>query len=111
MSDTSPSETPPSETGLLGLPEAARRLGVPVRALRRAIRAGRIAAPPHLTATATLPAEWLATAQAAVEAQPGAFSAASRPKVPAFARYEGTSAWRKYPNRVREYARFLATAG
>ena len=108
------SDTPPSDAGPLGLPEAARRLGVPVRALRRAIRSGRIAAPPGqaaITATATLPAEWLASAQAAVEAQPGAFSAASRPKVPAFARYEGTSAWRKYPNRVREYARFRAAAG
>ncbi len=38
--------------------------------------------------------------------------AASRPvarqKVPPFARYEGTSAWRKYHRRAREYARFLA---
>ena len=33
-----------------------------------------------------------------------------RQKVSAFARYEGTSAWRKYPNRVREYARFRAAA-
>lgn len=31
-----------------------------------------------------------------------------RPKVPAFARYEGTSAWRKYRRRVRAYARFRA---
>ena len=34
----------------------------------------------------------------------------SRQKVPAFARYEGTSAWRKYRRRVREYARFQAAA-
>ena len=33
-----------------------------------------------------------------------------RQKVPAFARYEGTSAWRKYPRRAREYARFRAAA-
>ena len=33
---------------------------------------------------------------------------ASRQKVPAFARYEGTSAWRKDRKRVREYARFRA---
>ena len=45
-------------------------------------------------------------------AQPGAarrFSAA-RPKVPPFARYEGTSAWRKDRRRVRAYARFQAAA-
>lgn len=35
---------------------------------------------------------------------------ARRPKVPAFARYVGTSAWRKDRRRVREYARFLAAA-
>lgn len=34
--------------------------------------------------------------------------AASSQKVPAFARYEGTSAWRKDRNRAREYARFRA---
>ena len=33
----------------------------------------------------------------------------SRKKVPAFARYEGTSAWRKDRRRVRAYARFKAT--
>ncbi len=31
-------------------------------------------------------------------------------KVPSFARYEGTSAWPKNRRRVREYARFRATA-
>ena len=35
---------------------------------------------------------------------------ASRQKVPPFARYEGTSAWRKDRRRVREYARFRAAA-
>jgi hypothetical protein len=35
---------------------------------------------------------------------------APRQKVPAFARYEGTSAWRKNRRRVREYARFRAAA-
>jgi hypothetical protein len=29
-------------------------------------------------------------------------------KVPPFARYKGTSAWRKYRRRAREYARFRA---
>lgn len=31
-------------------------------------------------------------------------------KVPPFARYKGTSAWRKDRKRAREYARFLAAA-
>ncbi len=35
---------------------------------------------------------------------------ASRQKVPPFARYRGTSAWRKDRRRVREYARFRAAA-
>ena len=33
---------------------------------------------------------------------------APRQKVPPFARYEGTSAWRKNRRRVREYARYRA---
>ena len=33
---------------------------------------------------------------------------APRQKVPPFARYEGTSAWRKDRRRVRAYARFRA---
>jgi len=35
---------------------------------------------------------------------------APRQKVPPFARYEGTSAWKKNRRRVREYARFRAAA-
>jgi len=97
-----------SET--IGFPEAARRLGVPLRILRRAIRAGRIAAPKHLKATAALSAEWLAQTQAAVEASPKALSRSSPQKVPGFARYEGTSAWRKYRARVRAYEKFHARA-
>lgn len=31
-----------------------------------------------------------------------------RPKVPAFARYEGTSAWRKDRRKVRAFARHVA---
>ena len=34
--------------------------------------------------------------------------AAPRQKVPAFARYEGTSAWKKDRKRVRAYAAFKA---
>lgn len=41
-------------------------------------------------------------------AQPAARSRA-RPKVAPFARYKGTSAWRKDRRRVRAYALFLAT--
>jgi hypothetical protein len=99
-----------SDTTTLGFPDAARRLGVPVRVLRRAIRAGRIPAPPQQTATAVLPAEWLASARAAAKASPDALSRAIPQKVPAFARYEGTSAWHKHRNRVRNYAHFRAKA-
>jgi hypothetical protein len=100
MSDASP----------VGFPEAARRLGVPVRVLRRAIRAGRIPAPPQPGALAALPADWLARAREAVAASPKALTRAESRKVEPFARYEGTSAWRKYRNRVREYVSFRAAA-
>ncbi len=96
----------------LGFPEAARRLGVPVRVLRRAIRAGKIPAPPHhATATSVLPPEWLDRVEAALDAAPNALSRTIAQKVPPFARYRGTSAWRKYNNRVREHARFQAKVG
>jgi hypothetical protein len=97
-----------TDTTQLGLPDAARHLGVPLRVLRRAIRAGKIPAPAKLTATSTLPPDWLASALAAVEASPNALSRQPRQKVPAFARYEGTSAWHKHRVRVRAYARFRA---
>ena len=99
-----------TDTTTFGLPEAARRLGVPVRILRRAMRAGRIPAPANLTATVSLSAEWLSAVQAAAAASPKALSRNNQQKVPAFARYKGTSAWHKYPVRVREYARFRAAA-
>nr|WP_294555942.1 hypothetical protein [uncultured Rhodopila sp.] len=97
-----------TDTAQLGLPEAARHFGVPLRVLRRAIRAGKIPAPAKLTATSTLPPEWLASAKAAVEASPNALSRQPRQRVPAFARYEGTSAWHKHRVRVRAFARFRA---
>ena len=99
-----------SDTSFIGLPEAARRLGVSVRVLRRSIRSGHIPAPPGLTAVTPLTAEWLSRAQAEVAASPGLFSAARKQKIPAFARYEGTSAWHKYRRRVRAYARFRDAA-
>ena len=89
------------------LPEAARQLGVSLRVLRGAIRKGVIPAPPHMTATASLPPEWFDHAKTA--ASPAALRRTVQQKVPPFARYEGTSAWRKYPNRVREYNSFRAS--
>jgi hypothetical protein len=97
-----------TDTTTLGFPEAARRLGVPLRVLRAAIRDGRIPAPPHQAATAAIPAEWLDSAQAAAKAAPNALSRHPKQKIPAFARYEGTSAWHQFRVRVRAYARFRA---
>ncbi len=99
-----------SDTATMSLPEAARRLGVSVRVLRRAIRMGKVPAPAQLAATVPLTAEWLARVEAAVAASPKVFTSILPQKAPPFARYEGTSAWRKYPNRVREYARFQSEA-
>ncbi len=96
-----------TDSSNLGLPEAARRLGVSLRVLRGAMRAGKIPAPQHLTATSRLPAGWLEAAHDAIKQSPDAFSRTAQ-KVPAFARYHGTSAWRKYTNRVRAYAIFRA---
>lgn len=93
----------------MSFPEAARRLGVPIRILRRAIRAGTMPAPPAHGALALLPASWLGQAEAAVKASPKALSRAVPQAVPPFARYEGTSAWRKYRLRVKEYAAHQAT--
>jgi hypothetical protein len=102
-----------SESAVLGFPEAARRLGVPVRVLREAIRRGRVPAPPVAGALAALPADWMARVEAAIEASPGLLSRSvlqrgGAQSVPAFARYEGTSAWRKYRHRVRAFADFRA---
>ncbi len=98
-----------SDTAPLSLPDAARHFGVSIRALRAAIRAGTLPRPAHLTATSTLPPAWFASAEAAMEATPRAMARGLRQKVPAFARFEGTSAWRKYSRRAQEYARFRAT--
>ncbi len=99
-----------TDTSVLGFPEAARRLGVSLRVLRSAIRAGRLPAPPVQTATAVLPADWFASAEAAVKATPGTLTRAGHQKVPPFARYQGTSAWRKFGKRVHAYAQFRAAA-
>ncbi len=92
----------------MGLPEAARRLGVTIRVLRRAMRAGTIPASGRLTATTVLSPEWLASARTASEANPKSLRRGGKQKVPAFARYKGTSAWRKYTNRVRAFNAFRA---
>jgi hypothetical protein len=86
----------------LSLPAAASHLGVPVRVLRRAIRMGTVPAPAKLNALSLLSQEWFASVQLAVVANPKAFKVFPQ-KVPAFARYEGTSCFRKYRNRVREF--------
>lgn len=97
-----------SETSAVGLPEAARRLGVSVRVLRQAIRGGKVPSPGPLSAERGVSPAWVADAKAAIEATPGVVSRALLQKVSPFARYEGTSAWRKYRHRVRAYYRHLA---
>ncbi len=97
-----------SDTTTLGLPDAARGLGVSLRVLRHAIGTGKIPAPAALGATAAVSSEWLASAKAAVSADASALSRSFSQKVPAFARYKGTSAWTKYRVRVRAFARFRA---
>jgi hypothetical protein len=97
-----------SDTSIIGLPDAARGLGVSLRVLRHAIRTGKIPAPASLAATAALSPEWFASAKAAAAAEPAALNRSFKQKVPAFARYKGTSAWTQYHARVRAYAWFRA---
>ena len=97
-----------SNSAPIGLPEAARQLGVSLRTLRQVMRSGHVPSPPQHTATATLPDGWMEAASAALAAVPLADRRTLQQKVKPFARYEGTSAWRKYPRRVREYARYRA---
>jgi hypothetical protein len=97
-----------SETVKLGFPDAASHFGVSIRVLRQAIRSGKIPAPAQVNAVANLSHEWLESVQAAVKAFPHALSRRLPQRVPPFARYEGTSAWRKYASRVREFAHFQA---
>ncbi len=92
----------------LSFPAAAARLGVKPRILRSAIRAGKIPAPAALGALASISPEWIASVQEAATANTKLFSGIKKPKVPAFARYEGTSAWRKYTSRVRAFTAFRA---
>jgi hypothetical protein len=95
-----------TETTAISLPEAARHFGVSVRQLRLAIWKGRIPSPGDVTATTLLTSEWVGSVEKALEAEPQAFTGLFRQKEPAFARFEGTSAWQKYGHRAREYAKF-----
>ncbi len=96
----------------LGFPQAAQALGVSIRTLRQAIRNGKIPAPgANVTAVTTLTPEWLASVQQTAKASPDRFKDSGRPAVPAFARYEGTSAWRKFHRRVHAYNRNRTAAG
>jgi hypothetical protein len=100
-----------TETSKLGFPEAAKRLGVSIRILRQAIHDGKIPAPgAEVTAVSPLTREWLTGVQKTAKVSPEVFKHATRQKTPAFARYEGTSAWRKYRSRVREFYRAQAAA-
>ena len=93
-----------TSTSTIGFAKAAQTLGVSIRTLRHAIRTGKITAPgTGVSAVSTLDAEWLAGVQQTAKADRGVFKHSGKPAVPAFARYEGTSAWRKYPSRVRDY--------
>jgi hypothetical protein len=98
------------DTATIGFPEAASRFGVPIWVLRRAIRAGKIPAPADASAVAPLSEAWIASVLVALQETPTALSWHLKQRVPPFARYQGTSAWRKYASRVRDYNRFRAAA-
>lgn len=97
-----------TDAAIFGYSEAADRLGVSIGTLRRAIRAGRVPAPEVSGATAKLTGEWLSSVEAAAKEKPGVLNRAILQKTPPFAHYEGTSAWRKYRSRVRDYYDFHA---
>jgi hypothetical protein len=100
-----------SDISTMDFPGAASRLGVPVWVLRRAIRTGKIPAPAAVSAVAILSTAWLASVQAVMQDSPDVLNRRLPQRVPPFARYEGTSAWRKYASRVRDYAHFRAAKG
>ncbi len=92
------------------LQSAAQRLGVPVRSLRTAIRAGKLPAPPSLAATAAVPADWFAGVRSTLETSHDAVRNLRPRKVPAFARFEGTSFYTKFRVRARAYRAFKAAS-
>ncbi len=89
----------------LNLPAAARRLGVSVRILRKAIRLGNIQAPANINALTPLSHDWLTQTKATIAASPKALNVTPQ-KVAPFARFEGTSAYQPYPRKVRAYVAF-----
>ena len=76
--------------------EAAARLSVPLWVLRRSIFEGRVPAPPQNGALARVTAEWVQSVAAAAAADPAkVLSRTRRQAVKPFARYEGTSVWKR----------------
>ncbi len=100
-----------TSTSTLGFAQAAKSLGVSIRTLRRAIHDGKVPAPAGgVSATSALDAGWLNSVRRTASTTPGVFKHRDKQHVAAFARYEGTSAWRKYRRRVREYNAARAAA-
>lgn len=96
----------------IGFAQAAKALGVSISTLRQAIRSGKLPAPgSSVTAVSALTPEWLASAKQAATASPKMFKDRKPQKVPAFARYKGTSAWRKFHRRVHAFNLARAEAG
>ncbi len=76
--------------------EAAARLSVPLWVLRRSIFEGRVPAPPQKGALAHVTAEWVKSVAAAAAAEPAkVLSRTRRQSVEPFARYQGTSVWKR----------------
>ena len=93
-----------TSTSTIGFAQAAQQLGVSIRTLRQAIHNGNVPAPEGaVTAVSPVSTDWIAAVQEKAKNVPGVFKDSHRQKVPAFARYEGTSAWRKYARRVRDF--------
>ena len=78
-----------TDTSTFGFPEAASRLGVSLRVLRHAIRAGKVPAPANQAATAKLTSAWFDSVLEAVNASPTALVRTPAYKVAPFARYVG----------------------
>ena len=75
--------------------EAAARLSVPLWVLRRSIFEGRVPAPPQNGALARLTAEWVQSVAAAAADPAKVLSRTRLQSVKPFARYEGTSVWKR----------------
>lgn len=79
------------------LQQAAQQLGVSLRTLQRAVFEGRVPAPPQQGALTWVSPAWVGEVGQHVEkADENIFGRVHRQKVKPFARYEGTSAWKKH---------------